>query len=86
MWEKKGKNVVKNGSIAFEIEAGKAEKVSNETDVTVLGEKTKTIQKVTFVIVPVVLLGNFYTTKNAVCTYCQSLECKWQKNRPPSKE
>ena len=55
---------LKNGSITFETEAGKTEKISNEIDSTVLGEKTKTIPKVTFLIVSVVLLGSFHTTKN----------------------
>lgn len=67
---------LKYGSITFETNAGKTEKVSNEIAMTVLGEKTKTIQKVTFLIVSVVLLGSFHTTKNPHGAHCQSLECK----------
>lgn len=53
MWKRKERMKLKHGSITFETEAGKTENVSNVMDITVLGEKTKTVQKVTFLIVSV---------------------------------
>lgn len=83
MRKRKERMKLKNGSITFETEAGKTEKVSNEVDITVLGEKTNTIQKVTILIVSVVLLCSFRTTKNPIVHIVRAKSANDRRTEPP---